>query len=144
MKKIAIIPMIIVMLITACQNEQAETGYFGQNFEVSSPIGPDEISNFLGAEKEKEAQVKGTIEKVCKASQCWLSMTDSEGKRFYFNVKDEAFKLPKNCEGKTAVVNGKLLSVSSQQERAREKGLKESYVESISNISMEASGFFIE
>lgn len=144
MKKISILTVLFILLAGSCQKPQQENGYFGTEFSISSPITPDEIEGFLGTDKEKEAQVKGTIEKVCKASQCWLSMTDAAGERYYFNVKEEAFKLPRNCEGKSVVAHGKLLSVALQQEKARAKGLKESYIESISNISMEATGFYIE
>lgn len=144
MKLISLFSLIVTLTAFSCNKPQTTTGYFGEEFVIASPIEPGQISVYLGSDNEKQAQVKGIIEKVCKASQCWLSMTDKEGRRYYFNVKEEAFKLPKNCEGKIAVVNGKLLSVSAQQEKAREKGLKESYIESISNISMEATGFFIE
>lgn len=137
--------IVLAVSMSSCSTtEEKSSGYFGEEFEVSNPISPNQIETTLANQERVSTQVKGTVEKVCKMSQCWMTVTDDNGNRYYLNVKDEAFKLPKDCVGKTVVANGDLLSISAQQEAAREKGLKESYIESISSISMEATGYVIE
>lgn len=129
----------------SCSGEKtASSGFFGAEFKINEPLTANDINERMGEKEKMAAQVEGTIEKVCKMSQCWLTITDDDGGRYYFNVKDEAFKLPKDCEGKKVVANGTLLSVKAQQEAARQKGLKASYIESITGISMEATGYYIE
>lgn len=137
--------LIISALLLSCSDEKtASKGFFGAEFKINNPLSASDINEKMGDKERMAAQVEGTIEKVCKMSQCWLTITDDEGGRYYLNVKDEAFKLPKDCEGKKVVANGTLLSIRAQQEAAREKGLKASYIESISGISMEATGYYIE
>lgn len=54
---------------------------------------------------DKTIVVEGTVAAVCKNKGCWMTL-QHEGKEMRVRFKDYAFFVPKDCEGKTARIEG--------------------------------------
>jgi len=54
---------------------------------------------------DKTVVVEGTVAAVCKVKGCWMTLKH-EDKEMRVRFKDYAFFVPKDCEGKTARIEG--------------------------------------
>jgi len=66
----------------------------------------EQVISALNTGNDIPVKVTGTIEEYCKGEGCWLTLRNPDGEALFVEVKDKAFVLPHNIEGKTASVNG--------------------------------------
>lgn len=98
---------------------------FGQEI---SPDGATPMAAVIGNSTENQGQrmvLTGTVEKVCKAKGCWMTLnTGDESMRVTF--KDYGFFVPLDCEGREVVVDGlfdvKELSVEEARHFLEDEG----------------------
>ncbi len=79
------------------------------------------VENILSASDsviKQQLQVSGTIENYCKGEGCWLTLKNTNGSPLRAEIEYKAFQLPRNIEGKTAIVQGYLVkdSIDGKQE----------------------------
>ena len=94
--------------------------------------------------------VKATIEEVCQAKGCWMTLND-EKKEVFVKFKDYAFFVPLDAGGKDAVVRGKIYSevtsVDELRHYAEDKGASSEEIASITEpkreLRMMADGVII-
>jgi hypothetical protein len=53
-------------------------------------------------------QVRGRVTSVCKKKGCWFVIQDADAPSVRVTMKDYGFFVPKDCDGKLAVVEGEL------------------------------------
>lgn len=64
-------------------------------------------SRRLPSDKEVRVTIAGSIESVCQAKGCWMTLRDSSSAQEVFvKFKDYAFFVPKNASGHHAVIEG--------------------------------------
>ena len=92
----------------AARQPEESTGHFGADFSMTdaTPIAAliDDHKSHVG----KTIKVTGTVSSVCKKKGCWMVMKgDKEGQQTVrVTMKDYGFFVPKDCDGKNAVVEG--------------------------------------
>lgn len=73
-------------------------------------ITPADAIHFTSYNSEAGEGIKlsGSIDKVCQAKGCWMTLKDDQGKEMRVTFKDYGFFVPKDAGGKTAIVEGDL------------------------------------
>jgi len=110
MKKIlAFIPALFIACLLMAQPPKvpAEKGaVFGEKISEAGAVSADLLAENLNtAGQTKEVKVIGKIKEVCKAEGCWVRMETKEGS-ILVKMKDHAFLVPVEMEGKTVVAEG--------------------------------------
>jgi hypothetical protein len=106
----------------------------------------------IAGKKEMKARLEGTIEGVCKAAGCWLTIQNPDGKAIRVTFKDYAFFVPKDIVGKKVIVEGvaftSTLGVEALRHYAEDAGKSLAEIEKITapvtEISFEAEGVIIK
>ena len=102
---------------------------YGTAFKQEAVITPEKMTTIM-ADKEKleDAQLTGYVSKVCKKEGCWMVLRTKKesGDDVMVRMKDHSFTVPKDIEGKTAVVKGtvvkKMQSVAEQKHYMEDAG----------------------
>ena len=105
----------IVFMTISCKGPEpvattAEGQYFGEEFEVKTPLSVVKVMEDLKTQDTLNVQVAGIVESVCKTKGCWTNMAQSESetdKSLFVKFKDYGFFLPLDCEGQDLVLEGK-------------------------------------
>ncbi|MCO6495284.1 MAG: DUF4920 domain-containing protein [Bacteroidetes bacterium] len=145
MKKLFLNLMIAfaVIAFASCNSKKAN-GVYGTEFTVSNPMTIDDVVEQMKDKDTMNVQVQGEITAVCKHSGCWITFNTKDGEQIYINTKDESFSLPKDVVGKTAIANGKALSIAKQKEIEIANGEDPDDIDWIDNISIEATGIVVK
>ncbi|NUM50270.1 MAG: DUF4920 domain-containing protein [Flavobacteriales bacterium] len=160
MKKIA--GIIIIIFFFSCANEtnkeQEATSktdlneYFG---DTINPAGAITTSEFLSKIKEVdslEVKLEAKISEVCQKKGCWMDLDLENGETMTVRFKDYGFFVPKNADGRMAVVEGwakkDTTTVELLRHYAEDAGKSKEEVEAITEpeigYSFEAHGVVIK
>lgn len=78
---------------------------FGEKIEDEGAVQSDALFTSLEGQDSAYVKVSGTIDQVCQAKGCWMTMpVGEESMRITF--KDYGFFVPKDASGKNTVVEG--------------------------------------
>lgn len=167
MKKI-LLTLTISALFVACGNppkqeepttenqtdSTASTGAFGAAIDEAGVISMDSLLTSIEAGKGlvENVKVEGLIEKACQAKGCWMTIDGGNGKTMRVSFKDYAFFVPKNCGGKTAVMQGRAYldttSVEDLRHFAQDEGVSKDSLMKITEpeieLAFEAEGVIIK
>jgi hypothetical protein len=107
------------------ENEGANT--FGAEISVDGAKDLGMYVSEVNGEDTLAVTVAGTINEVCQAKGCWMTLEDqSKQHSAFIKFKDYAFFVPKDAGGKRAVVKGNLYAsltlVSELRHYAEDKG----------------------
>jgi hypothetical protein len=101
----------------------------------------------------KTVQVKGKITSVCQAMGCWIEMVNEDGQHIKLDGHNANLEFPKDCVGKTAIAEGKLVktemtreeAIAEAKHHAEDAGRKfdESKVKAGASYSIEGTGAVI-
>jgi len=153
MKKIFFVIGIALFTLWACNDVKMKSdGKYGEAVSPDSALTVAEVMQLMQTQTTANVVVKGTINGVCKSEGCWLTLENKNGEEFFIEIKDKAFHLPFNVEGKQAVVKGTVtksqISVADLQAEAREEGKTEAEINAITSpadeITMEATGMQLD
>lgn len=137
----------------ATSEVKAEEGMmYGEKFTVNSPASIDEVISKMGDQDEMKAQVQGKVSSVCKAEGCWLKMAKADGGEVMVKMKGHDFTVPKDCEGKTVVIDGvarkETTSVEDLKHFAEDEGKTKEEIDAITQaeeeIVIEANGVIFQ
>jgi hypothetical protein len=122
MKKILAL-ITITICVVACNTDPRtklpQTGNFGITFDTSNAIQVEEIDGLLAIGNNIGLKATGTIAQYCKGEGCWMTLKNTKGEEVLVEVKDKAFVLPFNIEGKTAIVNGVASTDTTEEGNSR-------------------------
>jgi hypothetical protein len=145
MKKLFVIP--VLALAVACQNQPKadehahddhanekveETGpvmaHFGAEINADGAVEMAMLSEKLGTSDSVNIKVAGTINEVCQAKGCWMTLNNGdEAMRVTF--RDYGFFVPKDASGKEVIAEGTVYmdttSVADLQHYAQDAGKSE-------------------
>lgn len=140
MKKSLLLFVVIVFTITACnqqasKEQNAETvkqpaqtsdGQYGKNFDHDKVVSATELVTMLENQNPVEANLRGKIVKSCKHTGCWMDIDLGGNKTVHVTFADDAFTIPLDAAGKTAIFTGtgsrEKVSVELLKAYARDEG----------------------
>lgn len=112
---------------------------FGEKTTAKGSMDINELSKKV-TEEETSVKIKGKVSDVCTAEGCWLKMLSSDGK-IMVKMKDHAFLVPVDINGKEIVVTGKakvkMTSVKELQHYAEDAGKSEEEIAKITEPKKE-------
>ena len=103
--------------------------------------------------KLDQVKLEGKVEDVCQNKGCWMTMKLADGQDMRIKFKDYGFFVPKDCSGKTAIIEGKAfydtIPVADLRHYAVDGGMSEEeaekkYQEPEISVNFEATGVLIE
>jgi Domain of unknown function (DUF4920) len=154
MKKLTvIIPALLLTFTLMAQppEGQATKGMiFGEKTTVEGAISSKELAGKLKGTEPAEVKVTGKVVEVCKAEGCWLRMETSGGSML-IKMKDHAFLVPLDMNGKTIVAEGtatlKETSVEMLRHYAEDAGKSKEEIAKIKEpkkeVTMQAKGILV-
>lgn len=130
----------------------AESGNFGQVIEADQAISMDSLKALMALNSKVEnVKVEGTVAEVCQKKGCWMTMQQAGADGMRVTFRDYGFFVPKNCSGKSAVIQGTAFldttSVEDLRHYAEDEGLSKEEIEKITEakieLAFEADGVII-
>ena len=164
---------VLIAALTACQGggEKAEgeatdsaavstevvdaapaMAYFGSEINDEGAVAASDAPGQLGEADSVNLKVTGTIEKVCQVKGCWMTMGYGEGENMHVSFRDYGFFVPKDIDGKEAVIEGTLYmettSVEDLRHYAEDEGKSEEEIAEITEpetrLSFVADGVIVK
>ena len=86
-------------------SEDVKMNAFGEAIKADGAVESDKLFAHLEGQDSAYVKVRGTIDQVCQAKGCWMTMpVGEESMRITF--KDYGFFVPKDAGGKNTVIEG--------------------------------------
>lgn len=140
-----------LLIFVSCENQPKEKSNSNKNIEVSGEtvkgqvygeaigveeiIAADQLSVLMKDDDELFLKLEGKVNAVCQGSGCWVDLDIGNNEIVHVSFKDEAFVLPKDIAGKTAVIDGlaatELVSVNMLKRIAKEDGKTQEEIDAI-------------
>jgi len=127
--------MTTILFLTACgetktaeqvAEEKATNQIFGEKITADDALTFNQLLTKMDQLDSMETKVTGTVESVCKKKGCWVNIVSEDGREMFVKFKDYGFFLPKDCEGRKVVMEGKAFrettSVDELQHYAEDEG----------------------
>lgn len=85
-----------------------KTQHFGAPFATNAYLGFGDLLANADAHTNKTVRVDATIKSVCRKAGCWMILADGADatKEVRVKMKDHAFGVPRDCDGKRTIVEG--------------------------------------
>lgn len=164
MKKIIIV-LISSISLFACKEENKETNitkketststgpmYFGEKITAENAQPTDSLKSMMGSNTELNCKLSGKVEAVCQKKGCWMELKNNDGTTLRVTFKDYGFFMPKDCSGKTAIVDGiakvEVTSIEDLKEYAKDDGQSKEDIAKITEpqkeLVFEAKGVILQ
>lgn len=108
---------------------------FGEAISEGDIIASTQVKKAIGNNDHVDLRVTGTIEEVCQMKGCWLTMDIGGGETMRVTFKDYGFFVPKDSNGRTAIIEGVLKkeeqSVETLRHYAEDEGKSKEEIEKI-------------
>lgn len=119
----------------------SSTGNFGAVITAENAVLASELPAMLDGNEKVDIKLIGSIDAVCKMSGCWMDVAMDNGEIIHVTFKDDAFVLPKDATGKTAVIEGvgsfEEIPVSMLKHLAEDDGKSQEEIDAITEPKME-------
>lgn len=140
-----------ILIFASCENQQkqktsqettnitnqVEGNIYGKAISNEGIISAEKLVQELKIIDEKELKLEGKVDAVCQGSGCWVNIDIGNGETAHVTFKDEAFVLPKDIAGQTAVIEGiavtEVISVEMQKRMAEEEGMSQEEIDEITD-----------
>lgn len=132
----------------------ASTGSFGAKIDEAGAIPMDSLLAMVSAGQTDITSVKveGKVNEVCQAKGCWMNLEKGDGTGMRVTFKDYGFFVPKDCGGKTAIIQGHAYmdttTVEDLRHYAEDEGKSNEEIEKITapliELAFEADGVIIK
>jgi len=100
-----------VCMLSACNSTQpavkTDDGvHFGNKINSNNTISLVDLNSKMQGKEEMKAKVSGLVTSVCKKKGCWMTLKQPDGSDMRVTFKDYGFFVPKDCEGREAIIEG--------------------------------------
>lgn len=137
---------------TASASNADSVQYFGEKITEEGAMPSDSAMAMMGDKTEMKCKLTGKVDAVCQKKGCWMELKNADGTSMRVTFKDYGFFMPKDCSGKTAIVDGiakvEVTSVADLKEYASDNGKSKEEVAAITEPSkelvFEASGVILK
>ncbi|NMM48012.1 DUF4920 domain-containing protein [Marinigracilibium pacificum] len=161
--------IIILIILGACSDKKSENesndkaisqdttiqvnySFFGKEINAENALALSSPEDILNGKDSLNVKLTGEVSSVCKMKGCWMTLSvpgQTEPLRVTF--KDYGFFVPKDIEGKTAVVDGilkkEIEDEATRKHYAKDEGLTAEEIEEIKGdkvvYSFEADGVIL-
>lgn len=131
---------------------KTEPLYFGEKITADNAKPTDSLRAMMGANTELNCKLIGKIEAVCQKKGCWMELKNNDGSTIRVTFKDYGFFMPKDCSGKTAIVDGiakiEVTSIADLKEYAKDDGQSKEDIakitEPLQELVFEAKGVILQ
>ena len=121
--------------------EAVEGKLFGAAFTPEDIIAYAQLGEQVPAEDSIALTVRGTVDGVCQAKGCWMTIVDEKGEEMMVRFKDYGFFMPKDISGREVVMNGKafyqVTPVDELRHYAEDEGLPQEEIDAITEPKKE-------
>ncbi len=111
------------------------TGNFGAEITPDGAMTMEELETTMEGHDSLVVKVTGTVSAVCQKKGCWLTIDRPNGEAMRVRFKDYGFFVPKDCPGKTAILQGVakrvITSVEELKHYAKDQGKSEEEIATI-------------
>jgi len=104
MKKLIFLFVISISLSLSVNAQKAE--YYGDKIKPEGAISTEEFVQKMGGSDSMNVKLKAKINEACKKKGCWMNVDLGNGQAMMVRFKDYGFFVPKDCDGRTAVMEG--------------------------------------
>lgn len=139
---------------TKTENTQAAAAVqtFGEKITEEGAVGVDQLSTLLKDTNAVATKLTGTVTAACQTKGCWMTMKNPNGDDLRVTFKDYAFFVPKDCAGKTAIIDGiariEITSVADLKEFAKDDKKTQADIDAITEplkeVVFEAKGVILK
>ena len=161
MKRLTYLFFAVLMMGCQPKSEPAETAqeeapapvmaYFGAQITEDGAVNSVEIPDRLAGMDSIRVKVIGSIDKVCQAKGCWMTMRVNDEQTMHVSFKDYGFFVPKDIDGKEAIIDGyayiETQSVDELRHYAEDAGKSQEEIDAITepelNLSFVADGVIV-
>lgn len=152
MKKLTfLIPVAVILLLTACSENKPTGNAFGASFDTTGAVTMTDLTAQMTGKTSMSCTVKGTVAEVCQSEGCWFTITNEAGEPVTIKMKEHSFTVPKDIAGKTAYFHGTALldttSVETLRDYAKDAGKSKSEIAAIQEpkveVMVEAEGVIL-
>lgn len=95
---------------SAADGEKAEMNKntFGETISESDAISYDALASQMKSSDSLAVKVKATVNEVCQAKGCWMTLSspDSKAEEMMVKFKDYGFFVPKDIAGREVIIEG--------------------------------------
>lgn len=95
---------LLVLSVLACSNS-SQPKFYGKEFDTTRVISVNDLAQRMEGTARVEAIVEGKVTTVCKVQGCWMNLENPGGEDIFVDW-DHAFEVPKNADGRTAIIKG--------------------------------------
>ena len=150
MKNIFVFALISSLFIGTAFSQQ--TQYFGAKIDEKGAVKPAEFLKSIEGKEQMDVKLEAKIVTVCKKKGCWMDLDLGNGTTMKVRFKDYEFFVPKDADGKMAIVDGfakfEEKDVETLRHYALDAGKSEDEIAAITqpeeSYSFEASGVIIK
>jgi len=126
--------------------------YFGDTINDQNVMPGKDVWAFMADKDSAQLKFTGTVTEVCQKKGCWMDVDMGDGKMLTVRFKDYAFFMPKDCSGKTAIMDGycykTIETVEWLKHKAKDAGKPQTAIDSITQpdttYAFEASGVILK
>ena len=124
-------------LLMACLYafQYASAQNFGKEITAENAIAAKTVSSTLADQESITLKVEGTIDEVCQAKGCWMTMEVGNQQSMRITFKDYGFFVPIESSGQKAVIEGvlkkELISVATLKHLAEDAGKSKAEIAAI-------------
>lgn len=124
---------------------------YGSNITPEGAIAVSELPAKLGNQEKMDVKIKSDIVEVCQNKGCWVTVKLPSGEDMRVKFGEDAFFVPKNSSGKTAIMEGtvmkEVISVDEQRHYLEDAGKPKEEIMAITTpdttLSFDAKGIII-
>lgn len=136
----------------AADTTSANTGWFGEEFEMAEAITPAEVPGLMSDSSSNEFIVEGTIQECCQKKGCWMKVDMENGESMRVSFKDYGFFVPLDAGGKTMTMKGvamyDTIGVDMLKHLAEDANATQEEIDAITEpelaLTFEATGVYIK
>lgn len=153
------------LMLVACENTGDKTSTkpagteaaatvqaFGEKITEDGAVPVEQLATLMKNTNSVAVKLSGTVSAACQTKGCWMTLKNPGGEELRVTFKDYAFFVPKDCAGKTAIVDGiariETTSVADLKEYAKDdKKSKEeidAITEPLNELVFEAKGVILK
>ncbi len=110
---------------------------FGESFTIENVKAPQVVLADLSPQDSLQTTLQGTVNEVCKAKGCWMTIDIGNGESMRVTFKDYGFFVPKDISGKEVIFTGQVkyteTDVATLRHYAEDEGKSEEEVLAITD-----------
>lgn len=98
-------PLFLVLFLSLASYAFAQQS-FGDSITAQGAMTGHDFGHAIAHVDSTPAKVTGVVTTVCQKKGCWMTMDVGHGESMRITFKDYGFFVPKDCAGKTVVIEG--------------------------------------